>query len=260
MSFSKVSLQAGVIMTTGQVLEEKKAWETITKAGHTTFVYPISSIEKMKKNLNEVPRGYLLDLGCGCGAAGATFGGNHCIVGLDFNINDLKRGKEHFGFINFILADATKPPFRDDCFEAVLSIDTLHHIEDLERVFWEIYRMLKGGGLFVAKEPSAWHPIALAFNLLIHFFGRQRVAHWYLFNQSVYRIFGIGFFTPHDIQLSPISYANLAKKVGFQDGRLVTCSALPGSMIEKHHFLSKVNSLLEKIPFLCGAFVFKSRK
>jgi len=247
-------------MTTDPVLEEKKAWETITIAGHTAFVYPASFIEKIKNNLNEVPQGYLLELGCGCGAGGATVGSNHCIVGLDFNINDLKRGKERFEFINFILADAARPPFRDDCFEAVLSIDTLHHIKDLEGVFGEIYRILKDGGIFFAKEPSAWHPIALAFNLLIHILGRKRVAHWHLFNQSIYLIFGIGFFTPHDIPLSVISYANLAKKAGFQDGKLITCSALPSSLIEEHHSLSKVNSFLEKFPFLCGTFLFKSRK
>lgn len=51
-------------------------------------------------------------------------------------------------------ADAQMLPFRDACFENILLLDALHHIEDPTQFFAEAARVLKPGGQMVILEPA----------------------------------------------------------------------------------------------------------
>ena len=63
-------------------------------------------------------------------------------------------------------ADALQLPFADNCLEFVLSIDTLHHIEDLWKYFQEVKRVLKPGGRIVCVEPNMLNPMMFLGHLL----------------------------------------------------------------------------------------------
>ncbi len=52
------------------------------------------------------------------------------------------------------VADAQKLPFRAACFENILMLDVLHHIEDPPQFFTEAARVLKPGGRMAILEPA----------------------------------------------------------------------------------------------------------
>ena len=51
-------------------------------------------------------------------------------------------------------ADAQMLPFNDACFESILMLDVLHHIENPPRFFAEAARVLKPGGRVAMVEPA----------------------------------------------------------------------------------------------------------
>ncbi|BAK77177.1 methyltransferase type 11 [Pseudogulbenkiania sp. NH8B] len=53
----------------------------------------------------------------------------------------------------FIQGDATNLPLNDATFDSVFIIGGIHHVNDRERLFSEIYRVLKPGGRFYWREP-----------------------------------------------------------------------------------------------------------
>ena len=64
-------------------------------------------------------------------------------------------------------ADATRLPFRDSAFDAVLVRDLLHHVPARSQVLSEIARVLKPGGRFAVIEPNGRNPIIAAMAMLI---------------------------------------------------------------------------------------------
>lgn len=52
---------------------------------------------------------------------------------------------------------ADRLPFADESFDLVLSDNVLEHLEEPDRVFSEIARVLKPGGYFLAKTPNRTH-------------------------------------------------------------------------------------------------------
>lgn len=60
--------------------------------------------------------------------------------------------------INVQRGDATEMPFPDETFSAVVSFTMLHHVPSValqDRLFSEVYRVLKPGGVFVGTD-SVW--------------------------------------------------------------------------------------------------------
>jgi len=53
-------------------------------------------------------------------------------------------------------------PFPEDSFELVRAKQVLEHIENVEAVFEEVYRVLKDGGKFVVEVPHAQSPNAFS--------------------------------------------------------------------------------------------------
>jgi SAM-dependent methyltransferase len=64
-------------------------------------------------------------------------------------------------------ADATRLPFRDGAFDAVLIRDLLHHVPDRARVLAEAARLLKPGGRLTVVEPNGRNPIIAAMALAV---------------------------------------------------------------------------------------------
>ena len=54
-------------------------------------------------------------------------------------------------------ADAQALPFRDDCFDNIVLLDVLHHVENPTLFFAEAARVLKpGSGFLYVAEPAIW--------------------------------------------------------------------------------------------------------
>jgi len=108
----------------------------------------------------------VLDLGCGVG--------RHCVylakngfdaAGLDASVNALRLAKkwvqeENLKNVTFTRATMTHIPFCDCQFDAVISVSVIHHAlkRDVVRTIDEIYRILKGNGLFLANLTSVKDP------------------------------------------------------------------------------------------------------
>ena len=60
---------------------------------------------------------------------------------------------------NCIEASAQKLPFKEQAFDAVIAMDLLHHVDEVETVLDEVYRTMKPGGRFLVLEPNICNPL-----------------------------------------------------------------------------------------------------
>ena len=94
----------------------------------------------------------ILDLGCGAGFGMQILKEEgYNVIGIDISDEMVKMAKER-GF-DARLADARDLPFKDKCFDGILSISTLQWLDkkDLQKVACEIHRVLKPNGIAVLQ-------------------------------------------------------------------------------------------------------------
>jgi SAM-dependent methyltransferase len=92
--------------------------------------------------------GRVLDLGCGVGHSYHLLGGRETI-GVDIDAEAL-RGQER----ETVVADMRDLPFDDASFPSVLSVQSLEHVPDPERVLAEVDRVLEPEGVAVFITPN----------------------------------------------------------------------------------------------------------
>jgi SAM-dependent methyltransferase len=92
--------------------------------------------------------GRVLDLGCGVGHSYHLLGGRQT-VGVDIDPEAL-RGQER----ETVVADMRKLPFEDASFPSVLSVQSLEHVPDPERVLTEVARVTEANGVAIFVTPN----------------------------------------------------------------------------------------------------------
>ncbi len=95
-----------------------------------------------------LPAGRLLDLGCGIGHSYHLLAPRET-VGVDIEAAVLE-GQER----ETIVADMRRLPFADGEFSSVLSVQSLEHVPDPERVVEEVARVLGGDGIAMFVTPN----------------------------------------------------------------------------------------------------------
>jgi ubiquinone/menaquinone biosynthesis C-methylase UbiE len=68
-----------------------------------------------------------------------------------------------------IYADLEKVPLPDNSADMIVSEFVLEHLENPEKVFQELYRILKPGGSFIFLTPNRYNPIMVLSGILPHF-------------------------------------------------------------------------------------------
>jgi len=68
------------------------------------------------------------------------------------------------------LGSAESIPYPNGTFDAVVANNVLEHLPDPQRVFTEVHRVLRPGGLFMAKTPNRRHYVSFASRLTPHRF------------------------------------------------------------------------------------------
>jgi len=82
----------------------------------------------------------IVDVGCGTGIATNFF---NCEIGIDPSEKLLYIARKKFPKIKFIKGKAEKLPFRDNEFDAVVSLTAIQNFEDIEKGLKEIKRVGK---------------------------------------------------------------------------------------------------------------------
>jgi ubiquinone/menaquinone biosynthesis C-methylase UbiE len=99
------------------------------------------------------------DIGCGYGRLFNEYKDFGTIVLIDYSLNNLKNARnrierflknnpEKLLSIHFIAADATSLPIKSSCADVILTVRVVHHLDNPEKYFNEVARVLKHGGLY----------------------------------------------------------------------------------------------------------------
>lgn len=107
----------------------------------------------------------ILDYGCGDGAFSCLLASRGAYVcGVDISPKSIGEARTLAdtmglnGFVNFLVCDAHRTPFKAESFDYVVGNGALHHL-DLDRAYVEIARVLKPGGKAFFMEPLYHHPL-----------------------------------------------------------------------------------------------------
>ncbi len=101
----------------------------------------------------------ILDVGCGYGwfELNAYERGCKKIVGIELLDQDLETARDNINssMIEFCVGDAVALPFKEKCFDTVVSWEVIEHISSgMEKdMFIEVSRVLKNGGTFYLSTP-----------------------------------------------------------------------------------------------------------
>jgi SAM-dependent methyltransferase len=111
--------------------------------------FPLKSVIN---NFRKLPKGNLLDLGCGTG----EYSKGLKDLGFDVTAGDIDLARfEYKGEIEFKHCDITKKlPFADNVFDYVLMTEVIEHLNNSYEVIQEINRVLKNNGSLVLSTPN----------------------------------------------------------------------------------------------------------
>src|SRR5215203_2918742 len=95
-----------------------------------------------------------LDVGCGGGLLAEEFARMGCeVMGIDPSGESIEAARTHARTaglpIEYRQGTGESLPFPDGAFEIVYCCDVLEHVEDLEKVTGEVFRVLAPGGIFL---------------------------------------------------------------------------------------------------------------
>lgn len=112
----------------------------------------------MAQYISRLPRP-ILEIGCSDGAFGEVlFGGKRGAidVGIDIDTEAIALGSSMKTYRKMVAADVRVLPFRNRSFGAVVSNQSLEHVDGIEQALSEISRVTRPGGLFIFLVPTVF--------------------------------------------------------------------------------------------------------
>ena len=113
---------------------------------------------EVREKLGTTSGGDILDVGTEKGdfidTLMKTLSGYNSFVGIDISADDLKKAREKFkdAPVGFMEMNAEKMTFPDNHFDTVCISYSIHHLENIDTVLAEMYRVLRPGGNFIIQE------------------------------------------------------------------------------------------------------------
>jgi len=110
----------------------------------------------------------ILDIGCGDGLFSKFLFDERTDIGVDITFRFIKLAQKRGSFRMGCQSDATFLPFKNDSFNSVISNCVVEHIVGIDRLFNEIKRILKPGGIFVFTTHTHQYNDFLFYNNLLY--------------------------------------------------------------------------------------------
>jgi SAM-dependent methyltransferase len=104
----------------------------------------------------------VLDVGCGSGWATrllADYAFNGRVTGIDVSdemVRVARESSESYKNVDFEVASAERLPFDDQEFTHAFSMESLYYYRNIPMALFEIYRVMRKGGLFCAVVDLYW--------------------------------------------------------------------------------------------------------
>ncbi|MFN3533077.1 MAG: class I SAM-dependent methyltransferase [Candidatus Brocadia sp.] len=123
--------------------------------GKTDYL-SIQHLERYKFAISRLKPGQrLLDIACGAGYGSALLLKHGCrVIGADYNEQAVVGAQTKYQYGNFVRADVLDIPCKDGSFYAVISFETIEHVQNGNNFLSEVYRVLKPGGTFICSTPN----------------------------------------------------------------------------------------------------------
>lgn len=106
----------------------------------------------------EIATGKVLDLGCGAGYGTRILSEakSDQAIGLDLDHDSLAHGVTFYSNekTDFIQAEASMLPFKDEAFDCVVGFEVIEHVSDPTRALSELRRILKYSGRVILSTPN----------------------------------------------------------------------------------------------------------
>ena len=115
---------------------------------------------------------YILEIGCNDGRYLNYFlkKGAHLAVGTDLSLLAMKRGikNKYFPVSNeiipahpniYIQSDFDNPAFKNNSFDTILIIRSLHHFHDINDLIKNCFQLLKNNGFLIIVDPNGINPL-----------------------------------------------------------------------------------------------------
>ncbi len=125
-----------------------------------------------------------LEIGCGLGyfSLEAQKRGAK-VTAIDVGVNLVKITKQKVKKGKFIVASASSLPFKNSSFDIVLCTEVIEHIENQERAFREMFRVLKKQGYLTITTPNKLYKPFFDFLSFIKIREYQGNEKWLSFNE-----------------------------------------------------------------------------
>lgn len=149
-------------MLSGQSAAQQEHYDRVAQAYSANLLYPhtIAYTQYLDDALFDAAPadgfGDMAEICCGTGEGVQLFAGRYRrAVGVDISLSMLRRAREAVpaDSVLFVQGDALNLPLASQSFDAVTILGGIHHIPDLKGLFSEIARILKPGGILIAREP-----------------------------------------------------------------------------------------------------------
>jgi ubiquinone/menaquinone biosynthesis C-methylase UbiE len=124
-------------------LSEETHWEKAAKTRMGKYLTRTET-DFIFKSINPSQIHTVMDVGAEAGRFSLLAANNNAtVIGIDVNSYGLKRLKLKNQHVNIIQADARKIPLKDEIFDAIIMIEVLDYIAELDEALTECYRTLK---------------------------------------------------------------------------------------------------------------------